>query len=68
MGETPKRKVALMEGERIVCTEETNPQNYLKLIANGAIDEAMLEVLEDYVKRQKRRLSRPSVIDKNDEE
>ena len=46
-----------MDGERIVFTEESNPQNYLKLIASGDVDETMLEALEDYVKRQKRRLS-----------
>lgn len=49
-------KVKLMDGERIVFTEESNPHNYLKLIANGDVDETMLEALEDYVKRQKRRL------------
>lgn len=46
----------IMEGERVVFTEETNPQNYLKLIASGEVDETMLEALEDYVKRQKNRL------------
>lgn len=52
-----REKVAVMEGERVVFTEETNPQNYLKLIASGDVDESMLEALEDYVKRQKKRLS-----------
>jgi hypothetical protein len=37
-------------------TEETNPQNYLKLVASGDVDETMLDALEDYVKRQKKRL------------
>jgi hypothetical protein len=50
-------KVKLMDGERIVFTEESNPQNYLKLIASGDVDETMLEALEDYVKRQKKRLA-----------
>jgi glucose/arabinose dehydrogenase len=45
-----------MDGERIVFTEESNPHNYLKLVASGDVDEMMLEALEDYVKRQKRRL------------
>jgi hypothetical protein len=44
-----------MDGERIVFTEESNPQNYLKLVASGDVDGTMLEALEDYVKRQKRR-------------
>jgi len=46
-----------MAGERIVFTEESNPQNYLKLVASGEVDETMLEALEDYVKRQKKRLA-----------
>ncbi len=45
-----------MAGERIVFTEESDPHNYLKLIASGEVDDTMLEALEDYVKRQKRRL------------
>jgi hypothetical protein len=49
-------KVKLMEGERIVFTEETDPQNYVKLIASGAIDGSLLEAIEDYVKRQRKRL------------
>ncbi len=45
-----------MDGERIVFTEESGPQNYLKVIASGDVDDTMLEALEDYVKRQKKRL------------
>ena len=40
----------------MVFTEETNPQNYLNLIPSGDVDETMLDALEDYVKRLKRRL------------
>jgi hypothetical protein len=47
-----------MAGERIVFAEESDPQNYLKLIASGEVDETMLEALEDFVKRQKKRLER----------
>src|ERR1700687_1669131 len=54
----PQGKVKLMDGERVVFTEESNPQNYLKLVASGEVDETMLEALEDYVKRQKKRLGR----------
>jgi hypothetical protein len=49
-------KVKLMEGERVVFTEETNPQTYVKLVASGAVDDSLLEALEDYVKRQRKRL------------
>jgi hypothetical protein len=56
-------KVNLMAGERIVFTEESNLQNYLKLVASGEVDETMLEALEDYVKRQKKRLSARPTID-----
>ena len=62
-GPAPKRRVLaeivkLMDGERVVFTEESNPSNYLKLVASGDVDETMLEALEDYVKRQKKRLKR----------
>jgi len=50
-----------MEGERVVFTEETNPQNYLKLIVSGDVDETMLDALEDYLKRQKKRLGLPPI-------
>jgi hypothetical protein len=46
-------KVKLMDGERIAFTEETNPQNYLKLVASGEVDETMLEALEDYVTKKR---------------
>jgi hypothetical protein len=51
-------KVPLLEGERVVFTEETNPQNYLELSVSGEVDETMLDALEDYVKRQKKRLAK----------
>jgi hypothetical protein len=46
----------MMNGERVVFTKETNPQNYLKLVASGDVDGTMLEALEEYVKRERRRL------------
>jgi len=49
-------KVAIMAGERIVFTEESAPQQYLKIVASGDVDEALLDALEDYVRRQKKRL------------
>ncbi len=45
-----------MEGERVVFTEETDPQTYVKLVASGIVDDSLLEALEDYVKRQRKRL------------
>ena len=53
------RKVKLMESERVVFTEENNPQQYVKLVASGDVDEALLDALQDYVKRQKKRLGLP---------
>jgi hypothetical protein len=47
-------------GRLIVFTEESNPRNYLNPIASGDVDETMLEALEDYVKRQKKRLGASS--------
>ena len=52
-------RVALMDGERVVFTEESSPQQYFKLVASGEPDEYLLEALADYVKRQRRRLGLP---------
>jgi hypothetical protein len=46
----------VMAGERIVFTEEGKPSQYLKLIASGEVDDGLLEALEDFVKRQRKRL------------
>jgi hypothetical protein len=54
---TPKGKVALMDTERVAFIEESQPGQYLKLIASGDVDDTMLEALEDYVKRQRKRLA-----------
>jgi hypothetical protein len=56
------------EGERVVFTEEGQPSQYLKLIASGPIDDELLEALEDFVKRQRRRLGRVRVPRLSDEE
>jgi hypothetical protein len=45
-----------MDGERIVFTEENNPLQYVKLVASGDVDATLLDAIEDYVKRQKKRL------------
>ncbi|MGH9350973.1 MAG: hypothetical protein ACRD2G_02230 [Terriglobia bacterium] len=54
---TRQPKVSVMDGERIVFTEEGQPNQYLKLIASGPIDDGLLEALEDFVKRQRRRVN-----------
>jgi hypothetical protein len=51
-----------MEGERVVFTEETDPANYVKLVASGAVDDSLLEALEDYVKRQRKRLNPQNAV------
>lgn len=51
-------ELAMMQGERIAFVEESQPGQYLKLIAAGEVDDSMLEALEDFVKRQRKRLSR----------
>jgi hypothetical protein len=48
-----------MEGEHVAFTEEGQPGQYLKLIAAGTVDDTTLEALEDYVKRQRKRLAAP---------
>jgi len=52
--------VRIMAGERVVFVEESGPDQYLKLVAAGPLDESLLEALEDYVKRQKRRIQSQS--------
>lgn len=55
----------LMEGERVVFVEEGGPDQYLKVIASGALDGTLLEALEDYIKRQKKRLNLPKQTEIN---
>jgi hypothetical protein len=52
-----KGQVKVMDGERIAFTEEGQPGQYLKLIASGEVDDTLLEALEDFVKRQRKRLA-----------
>ena len=44
---------------RLWKNKETDPQTYVKLVASGAVDDSLLEALEDYVKRQRKRLKAP---------
>jgi len=53
-------KVKIMDGERVAFTEEGQPGQYLKLVASGEVDDTKLEALEDYVKRQRKRLASQS--------
>jgi hypothetical protein len=43
-------------GEEFSPPVETNPRTYVKLVASGVVNASLLEALEDYVKRQKKRL------------
>ena len=47
-------RVPVMDSERVVFTEEAAPNQYLKLVASGDVDDFLLEALEDYVKRQRK--------------
>jgi hypothetical protein len=35
-----------MEGERVVFTEESNAQQYVKLVASGGVDASLLDALQ----------------------
>jgi hypothetical protein len=61
----PKGQVKIMDGERVAFTEEGQPGQYLKLIASGDVDDTMLEALEDFVKRQRKRLAAPKTPSEN---
>jgi hypothetical protein len=50
--------VRVAESERVVFVEEGEPNQYLKVVASGELDEIMLDALSDYINRQKRRLNR----------
>jgi hypothetical protein len=50
------REIPIMEGERVVFVEEADAGRYLKLVASGALDDNLLEALEDFTKRQRKRL------------
>jgi hypothetical protein len=56
--------VATAPGERVVFTEESDPQRYVKLIASGELDESLLDALSDYLKRQRKRLGLPESAQK----
>lgn len=59
----PQGTVKIMEGERVVFVEEGRPSQYLKVVASGELDVGLLEALEDYVKRQKKRLDQKAAND-----
>lgn len=44
--------------ERVVYVEEGGPGQYLKLVASGELDDYLLEAIEDFVKRQRKRLDK----------
>jgi hypothetical protein len=54
--EAPTSGVKLMSGEQVVFVEAVSPDQYLKLVVAGQMDESLLEALEDYIRRQKKRL------------
>ncbi|MBZ9724264.1 hypothetical protein LB554_09920 [Mesorhizobium sp. CO1-1-11] len=49
--------VVAAPNERVVFTEEGSPGQSLRLVATGEVDDYLLEALEDYVKRQRKRLT-----------
>ena len=46
----------VMEGERVVFSEEIGTASYLKLVANGEMNGDLLDALEDFIRRQKKRI------------
>jgi hypothetical protein len=66
------REVQVSANERVVFSEEAGQSQYLKLIASGDMDDALLEALESYVQRQRARLkpkaAQPNVAGDNDED
>ncbi len=50
--------VAVMSGERVIFVDEVSPGRHLRVIASGEVDEELLDALEDFTKRRKKRLAR----------
>lgn len=50
-------EIVQFENERVVFSEEAGPGKSLRLLARGELDAYLLEALDDYIKRQKRRLA-----------
>ncbi len=48
--------VPLMVGEQVLYSEVAGPSNYLKLIASGDLNEDLIEGIESYLSRLKRRI------------
>jgi hypothetical protein len=49
-------RLATNLGERVVFIDEISPKNYLKLVALGELNDDMMEALEDFIKRTRKRL------------
>lgn len=49
-------RIILKEDERIIFKEEESPKQYVWLVAAGDLNEYLLEALEDFIKRQRKRL------------
>ncbi len=58
----PAADLGAAQDERVVFVEEGTPGQRVKLVASGDLDEFMLDALEDYIKRQKRRLARTEAL------
>ena len=52
----PSEQVEIMQGERVIFTEEESPQHHLRLIVAGELNDYLLEALGDFIKRQRKRL------------
>jgi hypothetical protein len=42
--------------ERVVFSQESGANQYFKLVASGNVNNALLEALEEYVKREQKRV------------
>jgi hypothetical protein len=56
------RKVPLMENERVIFVDEASPGQYLKLVASGELDATLLEALESFTNRWKKRLGVAPIV------
>jgi hypothetical protein len=52
----PSTGARLMEGERVVFTQEIEPEHGIRIVASGAVDADLIDAVEMFLKLHKRRL------------
>jgi hypothetical protein len=57
-----------MSAERVVVVEESALGQYVKVVTCGNLDDSLLDAIEDYVKRQRKRAEAPRLFSTDDDQ